>query len=155
MYLYALPFSKAIKNIPSLNEAWIHFIQWNTLPTLVEFQKEIKMYEHKKQPLASSRTYYQRVLKNLFLASVILLFCMCAGILGYHFLAGAPWIDAFHNAAMILSGMGPVIQIENTAGKLFSSVYALFSGVIFIATIGFILAPAIHRLFHRLHIEEK
>jgi len=70
-------------------------------------------------------------------------------------MANASWIDALHNAAMILSGMGPVIQIDTTKGKLFSSVYALFSGVIFIANIGFILAPAIHRLFHRLHLEEK
>jgi Co/Zn/Cd efflux system component len=113
------------------------------------------MYEHKKQPLASSGTYYRRILKNLVVAVGILMVCLLIGIIGYHFLANAPWIDAIHNAAMILSGMGPVIQIDTTAGKLFSSVYALFSGVIFIATIGFILAPAIHRLFHRLHLEEK
>lgn len=113
------------------------------------------MYEHKKQPLASSRTFYKRVFNNLVAASVILLFCLLIGIMGYHFLANAAWIDAIHNAAMILSGMGPVIQIDTTAGKLFSSAYALFSGVIFIATIGFILAPAIHRLFHMIHIEEK
>jgi hypothetical protein len=112
------------------------------------------MYEHKKQPLASTRTFYQRVIKNLFVASVILLFCLLVGIFGYHFWANASWIDAIHNSAMILSGMGPVIEIDNTSGKLFSSAYALFSGVIFIATIGFILAPAIHRLFHRMHIEE-
>lgn len=111
-------------------------------------------YEHKKQPLASSRTYYNRVLKNLVVAVGILMICLIIGILGYHYLANSSWIDAMHNAAMILSGMGPVIQIDNTAGKLFSAVYALFSGVIFIATIGFILAPGIHRLFHRLHIEE-
>jgi hypothetical protein len=112
------------------------------------------MYEHKKQPLASSRTFYQRVLKNLIVASGILMVCLMIGILGYHFWANVPWIDALHNASMILSGMGPVIQIDTIAGKLFSSVYALFSGVVFIATIGFILAPAIHRLFHRIHIEE-
>ena len=125
-----------------------------SFPTLVEFQADRNMYEHKKQPLASTRTFYQRVIKNLLVASVILLFCLLVGILGYHFWAKASWIDAIHNSAMILSGMGPVIEIENTSGKLFSSAYALFSGVIFIATIGFILAPAIHRLFHRMHIEE-
>ncbi len=113
------------------------------------------MYEHKKQPLASSRIFYQRVLKNLLVASGIIMICLIIGIFGYHYLANASWIDALHNASMILSGMGPVIQIDTTKGKLFSSVYALFSGVIFIANIGFILAPAIHRLFHRLHLEEK
>ena len=113
------------------------------------------MYEHNKQPLASSRIYYERILKNLLFATGIIVICLVIGIIGYHYLAHATWIDSIHNAAMILSGMGPVIEIETTTGKLFSSVYALFSGVIFIANIGFILAPAIHRLFHRLHLEEK
>jgi hypothetical protein len=56
---------------------------------------------------------------------------------------------------MILSGMGPVVTITSDAGKLFSSFYALFSGVVFITNIGLILAPAAHRLFHKLHIQEK
>jgi hypothetical protein len=77
------------------------------------------------------------------------------GILGYRYIAGAEWIDALHNASMILSGMGPVIEIKNTAGKLFSSFYALFSGIIFITNIGVLLAPALHRLIHRFHLQEK
>jgi hypothetical protein len=70
-------------------------------------------------------------------------------------LAPSTWIDAFHNASMILSGMGPVIYIKTDQGKWFSSFYALFSGIVFITNIGFILAPAVHRLFHVLHIEEE
>jgi hypothetical protein len=66
-----------------------------------------------------------------------------------------PWIDALHNASMILSGMGPVVEIKTVSGKLFSSFYALFSGIAFITNIGIILAPAAHRLFHRLHMEEE
>jgi hypothetical protein len=54
---------------------------------------------------------------------------------------------------MILSGMGPVVQINSVGGKLFSSAYALFSGVAFITNIGLILAPMAHRLFHSLHID--
>jgi hypothetical protein len=74
------------------------------------------------------------------------------GVLGYHYTASIPWIDSVHNACMILSGMGPVVTITNNAGKIFSSFYALFSGVIFITNIGVILAPAIHRFFHRMHV---
>ena len=77
------------------------------------------------------------------------------GVIGYRYIAHAEWIDAFHNASMILSGMGPVIEIKNASGKIFSSFYALFSGVVFITNIGVILAPAAHRLFHRLHLQEK
>jgi hypothetical protein len=75
------------------------------------------------------------------------------GVVGYHYTAGIPWLDSLHNASMILSGMGPVVDIKTVTGKWFSSLYALFSGVVFITNIGFILAPAIHRFFHQLHLE--
>lgn len=113
------------------------------------------MYEHRKQPLATRQVYYTRIARNILLATVILLVCLGIGIFGYHYTADASWIDALHNAAMILSGMGPVIEINTTAGKWFSSAYALFSGVVFITNVGIILAPAIHRLFHRLHLEQE
>lgn len=115
---------------------------------------EYVMYENKKQPLASKQVFYRRVFKNLFFAFIILTLCLLIGILGYHYIGHVVWIDAIHNASMILSGMGPVVTVENTGGKLFSSAYALFSGVVFITNIGFILAPAAHRLFHRLHLDE-
>ena len=113
------------------------------------------MYEHRKQPLASTVTFYQRVIKNIVIALIIMAICLSIGVVGYHFLAEAAWIDALHNASMILSGMGPVIEIQTTGGKIFSSGYALFSGIVFITNVGVILAPAVHRIFHRLHVEEK
>jgi hypothetical protein len=113
------------------------------------------MYEHKKQKLVPIRTFYQRVLKNILIASMVMAFCLIIGILGYHYTADIDWLDALHNASMILSGMGPVVEIKSTGGKWFSSFYALFSGVVFITNIGIILAPAIHRLLHRLNVEEQ
>ncbi|HWJ25330.1 MAG TPA: hypothetical protein VNS32_02250 [Flavisolibacter sp.] len=112
------------------------------------------MYENKTQPLAPIGVFYQRVLKKLLFACSILGVCLLIGILGYRYTADASWIDSLHNASMILSGMGPVIEIKTTSGKLFSSFYALFSGVVFITNIGVILAPLMHRLYHRLHLEE-
>jgi hypothetical protein len=64
-------------------------------------------------------------------------------------------LDSLHNASMILSGMGPVIEINTVWGKVFSSFYALFSGIVFITNIGIILAPALHRMYHRLHLEDQ
>ena len=111
-------------------------------------------YEKKHEPLASNKVFYKRVFWNMTISFIILFVCLMIGVLGYHYIAQALWIDAFHNASMILSGMGPVIEIKNTTGKWFSSLYALFSGIVFITNIGIILAPAIHRLFHVLHVEE-
>ena len=113
------------------------------------------MYEHRKQPLATKTTFYQRIFKNIFIALLIMLVCLVIGVLGYHYTDNIPWIDAIHNASMILSGMGPVVTIQSETGKIFSSGYALFSGVIFITNVGVILAPAVHRIFHRLHLEDK
>ena len=113
------------------------------------------MYEHRKQPLASKATFYRRIVKNIIIALFIIAVCLAIGTVGYYYTADMSWINAFHNASMILSGMGLVDKVESDAGKLFSSFYALFSGIAFITNIGIILAPALHRLFHRLHVEDK
>lgn len=112
------------------------------------------MYEHKKQKLAPMGTFYQRVLKNIMIALLILGVCLVIGVGGYHYWGEVGWLDSVHNASMILSGMGPVVEIKTVPGKIFSSFYAIFSGVVFITNIGVILAPLLHRLYHRLHLEE-
>lgn len=113
------------------------------------------MYEHHKQPLAKMAVFYRRVLKNILFALIILFAFLVIGTFGYQYFEGWHWLDAFHQASMILSGMGPVMTIVTDSGKWFNSLYAIFSGVIFITNIGLILAPALHRLFHKLHLEEE
>jgi hypothetical protein len=79
------------------------------------------------------------------------------GMWGYHHFEGMLWVDAFANAAMILSGMGPLSPLATNAGKIFSGFYALFSGLLFILILGIIFAPFVHRFLHKFHldIEEK
>jgi hypothetical protein len=113
------------------------------------------MYEHRKQPLARPAIFYRRVFINILIALVIISISLVIGMLGYHCIEGSSWLDSFHQSSMILSGMGPVIEMCTEGGKLFNSLYAIFSGVIFITNIGLILAPAIHRIFHRLHLNDK
>jgi hypothetical protein len=110
------------------------------------------MLESKHQPIAPLNVFRKRMSKSLLLGLSILFVSLLIGIFGYHFTADIGLLDSVHNASMILSGMGPVVNITTTAGKWFSSFYALFSGIIFITNIGVILAPAIHRFFHRLHV---
>lgn len=77
------------------------------------------------------------------------------GVLGYHFIAGFNLVDAILNAAMILTGMGPVGTLTTDAAKLFASAYALFSGLVFITATGILLTPIFHRVLHKFHLEEK
>jgi hypothetical protein len=103
----------------------------------------------------SSRRFYRRFLDALLLAGSVIGISLLLGILGYHFVAGFSWIDSLLDASMILSGMGPVKNLNSDAAKVFASCYALFSGVVFISATGILLAPVFHRVLHRFHLEQK
>jgi hypothetical protein len=75
------------------------------------------------------------------------------GMLGYHYLEDLSWVDALLNASMLLGGMGPVDQLHTTAGKIFASLYALFSGMILLVAVGVLIAPVFHRFLHRFHLD--
>jgi hypothetical protein len=113
------------------------------------------MYEHRHQPLIPFRIFLRRILHNVFIAGAVAATALGIGILGYRFTENLPWIDALLNASMILGGMGPVSELHTTAGKLFASWYALFSGVVFITSAGILVAPLLHRFLHHFHLEEK
>ena len=116
------------------------------------------MFEKKTDPLAPISVYYRRIAANVVRTLAILALMLVIGTAGYHWSTRpyTEWLDAFHNASMILSGMGPVITERFTnGGKIFSSLYALFSGIVFVGAMGYIFAPGIHRIFHRLHLDNK
>ncbi len=86
---------------------------------------------------------------------ILTTFSLLIGTLGYHFIAGLGWVNAFYNASMILAGMGPAATLTDKAAMLFSSFYALFSGIVFLTTFAIFFAPIAHRFLHSLHIEGK
>jgi len=112
------------------------------------------IYEHRTEPLLPRRRFLRRLLRHALVALALLASSLGLGVLGYHFTEGLSWLDALLNASMILSGMGPVAQLHTQAGKLFASIYALFSGAVFLGIAGIVVAPLAHRLLHRLHLEE-
>ena len=105
-------------------------------------------------PLAPRSTFYRRLSANLTLAFGLVAVSLVIGMAGYHFLGGLDWIDAFLNASMILSGMGPVDTLSEPLAKLFAGFYALYSGLALVAMAGLILAPILHRFLHRFHLED-
>lgn len=111
-------------------------------------------YERSSDPLAPRKAFYARLTNNLKLGFGLVAVSLAVGILGYRFIGGLEWIDAFVDASMILSGMGPVTKLDGNAGKLFAGVYALYSGFALLATAGVVLAPILHRFLHRFHMED-
>jgi len=112
-------------------------------------------YEHRGAPLASRSVFYRRLVVNGLTALALVLVSLIAGMIGYHFLGGLEWIDAFQNASMILSGMGPVDNLHSNGAKFFAGCYAIYSGLALIATAGVTIAPILHRFLHRFHLEDE
>jgi hypothetical protein len=83
----------------------------------------------------------------------LILISIGIGVTGYRYYSGLNWVDSFHMASMILTGMGPVVDMKTDGAKIFSSIYALYSGVAFLSIVGVFLTPVVHRILHLLHIE--
>jgi len=104
-------------------------------------------------PMPTRREFARHMGRGVAVSSALIAVSLGVGVLGYHATAGLDWIDALLNASMILTGMGPVTPLSTTGAKLFASAYALFSGVIFIASAGVLVGPVAHRFLHRFHLE--
>jgi len=109
------------------------------------------MYEHRDEPLLSRRLFAMRMLRHAAAGLVLVTGSVILGMLGYHHFAQETWIDAFVNATMLLGGMGQVGDVVTTSGKVFSGLYSLYSGMVFLVLIGTMLTPVFHRVLHRFH----
>lgn len=110
--------------------------------------------EKLNQKVAPLPTFYKRVARYSLFAFGLILFSVGIGIFGYRYYGNLGWIDSFHMASMILTGMGPVVVMEDDSAKVFSSLYALYSGVAFLSITGVFFAPIIHRVLHRLQVDD-
>ncbi len=111
-------------------------------------------YERLKEPLAPSRVFLNRVFANLGFVLTLIAVSLVLGMCGYHGFEHMSWIDAFANASMILSGMGPLGPLNTYGGKLFAGLYAIYSGLFLIVAAGLLLAPLAHRFLHRMHLAD-
>jgi hypothetical protein len=101
--------------------------------------------------------FYVKLFRSVTLGTVFLIVSLGIGVVGYHHFFSLPWLDSLVNASMILTGMGPVDRAESDGAKLFSSIYAIYSGVAFLTSVAVIFGPIVHRFLHqfRLDVEEE
>lgn len=113
------------------------------------------IFERRHERLAPVSVFVKRIMFSLAIALALTAIALLIGILGYHCLAGFGWIDSLLEASMILGGMGPINPLPTDGAKIFASLYALFSGLMFIGIMGVVLSPIVHRFVHKFHIDEK
>jgi hypothetical protein len=112
-------------------------------------------FERRHEPLASRDRFLLRLWRNGLWAGLVIAAALIAGMAGYMFFENMEPVDAFANAAMILSGMGPLTPLVTKGGKIFAGLYAIFSGLLIFGIAGLALAPVFHRLLHRFHVEKQ
>jgi len=111
-------------------------------------------FENVSEPLLEGHLFLKRQLKFTLIAFSFLALCLSIGMIGYHHFAGLEWVPSYHNATMILAGMGEIDKMPDDTAKVFSGSYALFSGVVFLSTIAVLFSPVVHRFLHIMHVEE-
>jgi hypothetical protein len=112
-------------------------------------------YERRDEPMASMSSFLGRLFRAFLATLVIVSVSLAIGTVGYSYFLDMPWIDGLINASMILTGMGPVDRMESTAGKLFATFYALYSGLAFLSMVAIIIAPVYHRFLHHFHLDDE
>ena len=112
------------------------------------------MFERFDQRLLPKREFYRRLRWTTGMGASLIVASLGVGMIGYHLLGGLAWIDAFLDASMILSGMGPMSPLNTNGAKFFAGCYAIYCGIALIGTTGVILAPVIHRGLHKFHLED-
>jgi hypothetical protein len=117
--------------------------------------RHLFLFERKRQPLASHHIFARRLSRNALWSAGVIAVSLALGMSGYMGFEGMGVIDAFANAAMILSGMGPLAPLATTGGKIFAGIYAIFSGLLLFGIAGLMLAPIFHRLLHRFHVDDE
>lgn len=113
------------------------------------------MFEHISKPVLPRKQFLSRMTRALLLGLGLIVISLAIGMVGYlWFFPTLDWADAFVNAAMILSGMGPMAVPETSGAKIFSGCYAIYSGLMLVISAGVVFAPLVHRFLHKLHADE-
>jgi len=110
-------------------------------------------FEHRKQKVVPLSHFFLRLGRYALFCLLLIAISVLIGTTGYKFYGQLSWIDSFYMSCMILTGMGPVAEMTTITSKLFSSFYALYSGVAFLSITAVFFAPIIHRILHILQVE--
>ena len=111
-------------------------------------------FERHHQPMPPLAHFLGRLLLYFAMSNLLVAGSLGIGMLGYRHFEGMSWLDAFLNASMIMSGMGPAQSLSSSAGKLFAGCYALYAGLVLVTAVGLLAAPLFHRLLHRFHLAD-
>lgn len=112
------------------------------------------MYERISDKLISTERFLLRVLKTVGCVAGIMALSVFLGAIGFMYFEEHSLEDAVLHSAHILSGLGLVEVPRTYAGRFFAALFGLYASLFFLAAFSVIFAPIVHRILHKLHLEE-
>ena len=113
------------------------------------------MFESKHEKIAPLHIFAFRFIRNAVVGVILIALSLFFGMWGYSHYENMSLVDAYVNAAMILSGMGPMGELKTEGGKIFAGSYALFSGFVALFFVAVIFTPIFHRFYHQFHLKSE
>ena len=113
-------------------------------------------WEHHTEPLAPHHVFLGRMARQILVVAGLVVATLAMGTVGYMSISDLDFVDSFLEASMLLRGAGPLYTERSSTNelKMFSSLFALFSTLVVVSSIGIFAAPVVHRVLHRLHVEK-
>lgn len=112
------------------------------------------MYESKNEPMLSRREFALRFVRHIGLAFLLIVMALTIGTLGHLWFEPARWHDALLNVSFMLAGLGPFLLPQTLSGKVFFALYSVMVGLVFVALLGVLMAPILHRIIHKFHLDD-
>ena len=124
--------------------------------------KKLLLFERRQQPMVPIEVFRGRLIRNTLSAALMIAVSLLIGTLGYRWTSHDPitgrtlgWLESLYNASMILTGMGPADQRDPPPRPemWFATFYSIFAGVVFLVSVGVLIAPIAHRVIHHFNLE--
>ena len=85
--------------------------------------------------------YTATALKRVAYALSLIVIVMIVGIVGFHYIEGMNYVNAFYFESMLATGQGPPLLLNTDTGKVFASIMAFVSVGSILTTIVYTLGP--------------
>lgn len=121
---------------------------------MVKNTKTKRLYESKQHPLISRMAFLGRMGQHFAVALIVVGVSIFGGMVGYWHFEGHSWVSAFMHTCFLLGGYGHLTAPQSGAGQIFLGIYMLYSNLVFISVLGVLLAPVLHRIMHKFHLDQ-
>ncbi|WP_273859754.1 hypothetical protein [Photobacterium sp. GSS17] len=111
------------------------------------------MFEHVKNDILPFNRFLFRLFKFYCLACALLLFGILPGVIGFMVLDDLPLFQSFMNAISLLGSIELPHPPQTAHSHVFTALYSLFIETVFLLAVATLLAPVVHRIFHKMHLQ--